>query len=160
MLSVCSSHGLKILSFGTLAAGFLSNIWLGAEEPDSVTLNRGKYIHYALISHIGGWAYFQHLLQILDKIAMKHQVDIAAVASRFILQQKAVSSVVIGARLGITKYIDSNLRILSFSLDHDDFNEINSFISKGRKLEVTLAEIGSEYRKAKITPIAPLKISN
>lgn len=52
------------------------------------TYSKSKYA--SVISQSGGWDWFQALLRELDGVARKHDVDIATVASRWVLDQPQV----------------------------------------------------------------------
>jgi aryl-alcohol dehydrogenase-like predicted oxidoreductase len=52
------------------------------------TYSKSKYA--SVIREVGGWDYLQKLLSTLDGIAKKHGVDIATVASRWVLDQPQV----------------------------------------------------------------------
>jgi len=58
---------------------------------------------------LGGWELFQELLTTLKNIAEKHQVSIANIAICHILDQHSVGGVIVGARLGMAKYLDLSL---------------------------------------------------
>ena len=116
MTSVCSMYGVKILAFGTLAGGFLSERWLDKEEPklDALaTWSQMKYKRY--IDEIGGWKSFQQSLQKLKSLADQHEVTIANLATAFVLNHHAVGSVIIGGRLGHSAHIENNLHILQMN---------------------------------------------
>ncbi len=34
LVSLCEEHGIDILAYGVLAGGFLTDHWLGKDEPD------------------------------------------------------------------------------------------------------------------------------
>lgn len=145
MARLCSEKNVKILAFGTLAGGFLSERWLGLPEPamDSLaTWSQMKYKRY--IDEAGGWDVFQHLLDTLSTAAERHQVSLANIASRFILEQPAVGAVIIGARLGQSEHIQSNRQLLEFSLDEDSHREIASALNA---LVPIPGDCGDEYRK-------------
>lgn len=42
-MDLCEAHGIKILPYGVLAGGFLTDTWLGKPAPDpEVSVSRGK----------------------------------------------------------------------------------------------------------------------
>nr|HAD53566.1 aldo/keto reductase [Algoriphagus sp.] len=56
MTELCLQHGIKLLAFGTVGGGFLSEKWLGKEEPllnDELTWSQMKYKRF--VDQIGGW---------------------------------------------------------------------------------------------------------
>jgi len=106
MKSVCEQYGVKLLAFGTLAGGFLSDRWLDTPEPkvdESFTWSQMKYKRF--IDEAGSWSDFQNLLKTLKPIAEKHGISIANVATKFILSQSHVAGVIVGARLGRSEHI-------------------------------------------------------
>lgn len=145
MSRLCDEKGVKILAFGTLAGGFLTERWLQQPEPDMealATWSQMKYKRY--IDEAGGWAPLQRLLAVLQKTATRHGVSMANVASRFILEQPAVGAVIIGARLGESEHIDNNRQLLNFALDEEDRAAIQTAIND---LTPIPGDCGDEYRK-------------
>ncbi|MDN3204553.1 aldo/keto reductase [Algoriphagus sediminis] len=141
----CEKHGIELLAFGTLAGGFFSEKWLGANEPKidkSLTWSQMKYKRF--MDTATSWQNYQSLLRLLDKIAKNHQVSIANVASNFILHQKGVSSVIIGARLGKSEHIEDNKKILNLKLSEGELTEIQEMISGFNPIP---GDCGDEYRK-------------
>tara|TARA_R110002051_G_scaffold4043_1_gene21367 strand:+ start:3357 stop:4805 length:1449 start_codon:yes stop_codon:yes gene_type:complete len=145
MAIVCREYNVKLLTFGTLAGGFLTDKWLNKTEPtfeELATWSQMKYKRF--IDAAGGWEPYQNLLKTVKNIAEKHNASIANVASRFILEGDAVASVIVGARLGESEHIDDNRRMLDIQLDADDIEAI-----KKAQLQLTLipGDCGDEYRK-------------
>jgi aryl-alcohol dehydrogenase-like predicted oxidoreductase/enamine deaminase RidA (YjgF/YER057c/UK114 family) len=143
MTQLCLQHGVKLLAYGTIAGGFLSERWLGQPDPAQLTTwSQMKYRRF--IEEAGGWEVFQGLLQTLDTVAKKHGVSIANVASRFILEHEAVGGVIIGARLGESSHIDETLNLFSFSLDAASHELIHDALENLTPLP---GDSGDEYRK-------------
>lgn len=145
MTRLCEAKGVTILAFGTLAGGFLTERWLGKPEPamDALkTWSQMKYKRY--IDEAGGWAPFQRLLTALKQTADEHDVSMANVASRVILEQPAVGAVIIGARLGQSEHIQNNQVILGFTPKEEDWRAIKSAIDD---LDAIPGDCGDEYRK-------------
>lgn len=145
MAAVCREYNVKLLAFGTLAGGFLTDKWLNKTEPTYDQLTTWSQMKYKrFIDAAGGWAPYQNLLQIVKKIADKHDASIANIVSRFILEGDAVASVIVGARLGESEHIEDNRKMLDITLDSDDINAI-----KKAQLQLTLipGDCGDEYRK-------------
>lgn len=97
LIPLCGDHDMHLLSYGTLAGGFLSQRWLGASEPNGLE-NRSLIKYHLMIEEIGGWELFQTLLQTLNDIAGKHDTTVSTVASRWVLEQPQVAAVIIGSR--------------------------------------------------------------
>lgn len=145
MTELCLKHGVKLLAFGTVAGGFLSEKWLNKPEPilnESLTWSQMKYKRF--IDAAGGWTSFQNLLQTLHQIALKHQVGIATVASHYIMTRPAVGGVIIGARLGKSEHITDNEQLFSLQLDSTDEQLIKEAL---QKLQTIPGDCGDEYRK-------------
>ncbi len=146
MTQLCLKHGVKLLAFGTVAGGFLSEKWLGKPEPvlnESLTWSQMKYKRF--IDAAGGWERFQNLLATLQPIAQKHGVGIATLASHYMLLQPAVAGVIIGARLGKSEHIAENQQLFSIQLDKADRASIQTALSSLQKIP---GDCGDEYRKA------------
>ena len=145
MTELCLKHNIKLLAFGTVAGGFLTNKWLDKPEPQqdqSLTWSQMKYKRF--IDAAGGWSKFQNLLSVLNKIADNHTTSIANIASRYMLEQPAVGGVIIGARLGISEHVQENAKLYSFSLDEDSKKAIKQALSL---LNAIPGDCGDEYRK-------------
>jgi aryl-alcohol dehydrogenase-like predicted oxidoreductase len=99
-----------------------------------------------MIDAWGGWNLFQELLSTLKRIAQKHNVNIANVATRYILAKSAVAGVIIGVRLGIVDHRNSNAQVFNFSLDKSDCNDIDAVCTKSNNLFEVIGDCGDEYR--------------
>ncbi|RIA09256.1 aryl-alcohol dehydrogenase-like predicted oxidoreductase [Flavobacteriaceae bacterium MAR_2010_72] len=145
MVNLCKQYGTKILAFGTLAGGFLTDKWLGQPEPSTSELSTWSEMKYKrFIDAAGGWEVYQHLLNEVKQVADKHQVSIANISSRFILENPEVASIIIGARLGKSEHITDNKRILSIDLDTEDIQTIQN---AQNRLKPIPGDCGDEYRK-------------
>lgn len=145
MKEVCERNNVKLFAYGTLLGGFLSERWLGLEEPKMETLatwSQMKYIRF--INAAGGWSVFQQLLKRLEQVAKKHHTSIANIASRFVLENSNVASVIIGVRLGESSHINAHEELLNLDFDKDDLELIEDGISK---LNSIPGNCGDEYRE-------------
>ncbi|TNF43978.1 MAG: aldo/keto reductase [Cytophagales bacterium] len=145
MTALCQKHEVKLLAFGTLAGGFLSDKWLGKSEPkldESLTWSQMKYKRY--IDSAGGWERFQQLLQVLQPIAKVKGVSISTLASHFIMTRPAVGGVIIGARLGQSQHLEENQQLFSFSLSENEEAAIQNALTELQKIP---GDCGDEYRK-------------
>jgi len=146
MIQLCLRHGVKLLAFGTVAGGFLTERWLGKPEPDWGDLDTWSQMKYRrFIDAAGGWDAFQAVLRAVDGVARRHGVSMANVASRYILEQPAVCGVIIGARLGKSEHIQDNLRLFQFSLDEASRSAIDEALAALRPIP---GDCGDEYRRA------------
>jgi aryl-alcohol dehydrogenase-like predicted oxidoreductase/enamine deaminase RidA (YjgF/YER057c/UK114 family) len=143
MSQLCIQHGIRLLAYGTLAGGFLSERWLDKPDPGlSGTWSQMKYRRF--IEEAGGWMAFQGLLQMLKGVAQPLGVSVANVASRYILDQPAVGAVIIGARLGERSHIEETLRLNNLGLDQAAQSQIKAAL---QTLQPIPGDSGDEYRK-------------
>jgi aryl-alcohol dehydrogenase-like predicted oxidoreductase/enamine deaminase RidA (YjgF/YER057c/UK114 family) len=145
MTEFCLQHGIKILAFGTIAGGFLTEKWMEQPEPSMnslATWSQMKYKRY--IDAAGGWEKFQRFLQVIHTVARRNGVSISNVASKYILDQPAVAGVIIGARLGRSEHITENVRLSQFTLSEEDREEIHSAAKV--HLDPIPGDCGDEYR--------------
>jgi aryl-alcohol dehydrogenase-like predicted oxidoreductase len=147
MAAFCRDHGMTLLAYGTLLGGLLSEEYLGRPEPrrsELVTASLQKYKN--MIDAWGGWALFQELLAALKQIADKHQVSIANIGTRYILDRPTVAGVIIGARLGVTDHLADNARVFACALDAVEVVAIEAVLAKSRDLMRVIGDCGAEYR--------------
>lgn len=140
---VALAHDVAILAFGTLCGGFLSDRWVGAEEPAEIAdWSRMKYKRF--IDATGGWDRFQALLAAMWDVARKHGSSVSNIASAWVLTHPAVRATIIGARLGESEHRADNLRALAVRLDPDDQARIGAAVSA---LDPIPGDCGDEYRR-------------
>jgi aryl-alcohol dehydrogenase-like predicted oxidoreductase len=148
MAQFCQEHNIWLLAYGTLAGGLLSEKYLGQPEPVGAALNTASLRKYKqMVDAWGGWRLFQELLNILKGIAGKHKVSIANIAARYILERPAVAGVIAGVRLGLAEHRADNARVFNFQLDAEDYQQIQSVLSRSRDLYRIIGDCGSEYRR-------------
>ena len=148
MTPFCLKHNISLLAYGSICGGLLSERYLGRlQEPSAAELNTLSLRKYKrIIDAWGGWNLFQELLSTLNGIALKYNVSIANVATRYILDKSAVAGVIIGVRLGIVDHIDNNEQVFSFRLDKSDCDVIDSVCTKSNNLFESIGDCGDEYR--------------
>ena len=145
MTDLCHKHGIRLLAYGTLAGGLLSERWLGVPEPAADHFaDWSKMKYHRFVVAIGGWSVLQAILAALDAIAKRHQVSIANVATRWVLDQPAVGAVIVGCRPGERDHSADNLRTFSFALDAQDHGRLNEALAISRSPP---GDCGDEYRK-------------
>ncbi|PZF78053.1 aldo/keto reductase [Aestuariivirga litoralis] len=140
---LCRARGVRLLAYGTLCGGFLSEKWLGKPEPRAIAdWSKSKYKRF--IDAAGGWDRFQALLAAANSIARKHGVSISNVATRWVLEHDSVAAVIIGARLGESEHRDDNLKAFGFALDAAD----NMLLGQAFAAMTPIpGDCGDEYRK-------------
>jgi len=141
--ALCAGSDLRLLAYGTLAGGFLSERWLGQPEPAEIT-DWSKMKYKRFIDTAGGWEAYQCVLSAAARIAAKHQVSLANVATRWVLEHQAVAGVIIGARLGEAQHSTDNTRLFGFALDAEDHALLDAAFAQTTPLP---GDCGDEYRK-------------
>jgi aryl-alcohol dehydrogenase-like predicted oxidoreductase len=147
MIPFCQGHEVSLLVYGVLCGGLLSDPYLHQPEPnlrDLSTASQQKYKR--LIDAWGGWELFQQLLQVLNQISQKHQVTIANVAVRSILEQPAVAGAIIGMQVEGQGHRSENRQVFSFCLDPQDWQKIQAVLDQSQDLSPILGDCGDEYR--------------
>ena len=145
MLELCAERGVTVLAFGTIAGGFLTERWFSRPEPDWDALETWSQMKYGrFIREAGGWKALQDLLAIVQRVARRHNVSMANVAGRYILDQPAVGGIIVGARLGISEHREDNLQVFRFSLTETDHAEMDEAVARLRRIP---GDCGDEYRR-------------
>ena len=140
----CAASGVRLLAYGTVAGGWLTERWLGQPEPDwerTGTWSMMKYGRFLRVA--GGWEALQRVLTAAKRVADRHGVSIANIATRYILDQPGVAGVIVGARLGERAHIDDTRRLFSFSLTDADRAEVRAALDT---LQPIPGDCGDEYR--------------
>jgi len=167
MAPYCDAHGVKLLTYGTLMGGLLSDAWLGRPAPSRAELatpSLGKY--YTVLQQWGSWALFQEMLRALRGIADRHSAGaaggvggaggepsaaarftVANVAVAWVLAQPAVGSVIVGVRAGLSEHADENARALGLALTERDLADVAAVQAKGADLLSVIGDCGDEYRR-------------
>ncbi|MGA7932526.1 MAG: aldo/keto reductase [Kovacikia sp.] len=148
MAQFCQQHNIHLLAYGSLCGGLLSETYLGSQEPGRYDLQTASLRKYKqMVDAWGGWSLFQELLSALQAIAQKHQVSIANVAVRHVLDRPAVGGAIVGARLGVSQHIEANARVFGFSLDPEDQARIEAVTNQSQDLYQIIGDCGNEYRR-------------
>jgi aryl-alcohol dehydrogenase-like predicted oxidoreductase len=148
MIEYCQKQEIKLLPYGVLCGGFLSEKYLNQPEPQNFKLETVSLKKYKnMIDAWGGWSLFQKLLQTLKTLADKHQVSIPNVATRYILDQPTVAGTMIGARLGISEHLKENAHVFELSLDPEDYQNIQTITDQSQDLFQIIGDCGDEYRR-------------
>ncbi len=145
MTRFCLEHGIRLLAYGTVAGGLLTERWLGKSEPDSLeSWSEMKYARF--VEQAGGWTALQELSRVVKQIAgrLGGGVSMANVACRQILDQPAVGGIIVGARLGERNHLSDNLRLTAVHLDPVSRSELAVAMASLRPIP---GDCGDEYRK-------------
>lgn len=143
LTQLCAEHDLALLGYGTLAGGFLTDRWLDKPEPATLaTWSQMKYKRFVAVA--GGWDALQRVLRAARGIADRHDVTIANVACRYVLEQPGVAAIIIGARLGHSEHIAATTRLFEFELGEADHAALEAAIAT---LDPIPGDSGDEYRR-------------
>ena len=143
LAQVCEKFKVKVLAFGVLAGGFLSDRWINQSAPEQLsTWSQMKYMRFIDIA--GGWDKFQRMLSSLYEVANRNNCSVANIAVKYILDNSHVGGVIIGTRLGERQHINKNLKALDVRLTEEDRSVIQQAISQ---LDPIPGDCGDEYRK-------------
>ncbi|MFM8912640.1 MAG: aldo/keto reductase, partial [Flammeovirgaceae bacterium] len=127
LIALCQANKIKLVCYGTVAGGFLSDHWLNRAEPQPPFENRSLIKYKLMIDEIGGWDVFQNLLAVLQKIALENQASITNIATRYILQKPSVAAAIVGARN--QSHISDNLRVFEFTLSQKQITAIDTALA-------------------------------
>ena len=116
MTDLFAAKGVRLLPYGVLAGGFLTEKYLGVDSP--AEMNRSLQKYRLIIDEFGGWQALQHLLEALAGVAARHDTSVGAIATRWILDQPAVAAVILGT--GSQSRAKQNAAIGNLQLDEDD----------------------------------------
>jgi aryl-alcohol dehydrogenase-like predicted oxidoreductase/enamine deaminase RidA (YjgF/YER057c/UK114 family) len=145
MSAFCAGSGVRLLAYGTLAGGLLTEKWHGRPRPsdaDAADWSTMKYLRF--VDGTGGWNVLQKILGATAEVARKHGVSMGNVATRWVLEQKAVAAVIVGARLGERQHRADNLKVFGFVLDAEDHGIINAALALSAPIP---GDCGDEYRR-------------
>lgn len=127
---VHQKYGLSYLCYGSIAGGFLTDRYLGEAEPKPPFENRSLTKYKLIIEEFGDWNFFQATLQLLKSIADKYEVGVAEVAARWVMQDRCVAAVIIGARN--RKHLQKLKKLNNFSLQEEDLEAIQQQIEQSK----------------------------
>jgi aryl-alcohol dehydrogenase-like predicted oxidoreductase len=114
----CVRAGTRLLCYGALAGGFLTDTWRGTGDPGGTPSNRSLIKYRLIIDEFGGWDAYQALLGNLSAIGKEKGVDPAAVALRYVLDRPAVAAAMVG--FSSMERMRANLRAMEVELTEDD----------------------------------------
>ena len=142
----CLQHQVRLLAYGTLGGGFMSDRWLNRPEPAAGEMPDWSKMKYKrFIDANGGWQALQGILGAVQKIASRQRVSMSNVATRWVLEHPAVAAVIVGARLGEREHRQDNLELFSFRLNEADRDTLHAALAATTPLS---GDCGDEYRKA------------
>jgi len=148
MVKFCLDRGIRLLAYGTLCGGLLSDNYLGTPEPSRANISTASLSKYKqMVDAWGGWELFQELLQALKIVADKHEVSVANVAVRYVIDRPAVAGAIVGVRLGASEHRADTAKVFSFNLDQQDLDQIDAVLNRSKDLYQIIGDCGDEYRR-------------
>jgi aryl-alcohol dehydrogenase-like predicted oxidoreductase len=119
MQSLCLKHKIGLMTYGSLAGGFLADKFRGVASPQNPPDHARSFYYSNMVRSQGGWQKVLDLLQTLADIAQKNQKTIAQVALNWVKQQPGVESVISGLTLDRLQ-IQQSVEAMTFSLSAED----------------------------------------
>ncbi|MBD1899012.1 aldo/keto reductase [Trichocoleus sp. DQ-A3] len=119
MQNLCLQHNIALLSYGSLAGGFLSDKFRGISSPPSEGSHARGFYYNSMIRAHGGWQPVLEMLDTLAQVAKKYEKTISQVALNWVKQQPGVAAVISGFTQD-RQQIQKNVEALGFQLDKDD----------------------------------------
>ena len=145
LAALCKASGVRLLAYGTLCGGFLSEKWLGKPEPAGH--RRLEQVEIQALHRCGGrlGRLSRRCWPPPAAIARKHGVSISNVATRWVLEHDSVAAVIIGARLGENEHRDDNLQGLRLHARRG--GHARCWIRPSPRMTPIPGDCGDEYRK-------------
>ncbi|WP_347254730.1 aldo/keto reductase [Leminorella grimontii] len=129
MVDFCQRNNVKLLCYGSLAGGFLSESWLGKPAPSTLE-NRSLVKYRLIIDDSVGWDGYQQLLRLMKEIGELRGCSLSNVAVMYILNKPAVGAAIVGTRS--ERHIASNEKVFSSRLLPEDVQRIDDFLNQHR----------------------------
>ena len=130
LMELTKENNIQLLCYGVLAGGFLSDRYINSPEPEEPFENRSLTKYKLIIDEFGGYDKFRQLLESVRQIAQNHNVGIAEIAARYILDKPGVAGIIVGARN--CKHIHKLQRIAGISLNENQNQNIQSLLSSSK----------------------------
>lgn len=125
MAAFCRESPLRLIAYGALAGGFLSDRYRGSPAPAPPLENRSLTKYALVIDEFGGWIRFQGLLDILHELAVSYGTTVGTVALRYVLQRPAVAAVIVGMRND--QHLAATVEVGRVHLSADDVRRIDDY---------------------------------
>ncbi|MEO8360503.1 MAG: aldo/keto reductase [Vicinamibacteria bacterium] len=129
MTALCAERGVRLLCYGSVLGGFLSERWLGVAEPREPLENRSLTKYKLIIDEALGWDGFQSLLHTVKSVADKHGVSIGAIGIAWVLAQPLVAAAIVGARHA--GHLAQTSSAANVKLDGADLATLNDLCGRG-----------------------------
>lgn len=119
MQALCLKHNIGLVTYGSLAGGFLSERFRGVKLPHPEPDRACSFFYSNMIQAHGGWQGVLELLDTLAEVAQKYDKSISQVALNWVRQQSGVSAVVCGLTL-MRQQIQNTVDAFNWSLQPED----------------------------------------
>jgi aryl-alcohol dehydrogenase-like predicted oxidoreductase len=123
-----AGEGMRLLCYGTLAGGFLTERWLGQPDPGFAFENRSLVKYRLIIDEFGPWERFQALLRALAAVGARHGVPLSSVATAWVLDRPNVAAAIVGARYA--RHLPATLEAMELRLTEADRAEIGAVLAE------------------------------
>jgi aryl-alcohol dehydrogenase-like predicted oxidoreductase len=124
----CKDRGISLLCYGALAGGFLTDRFLGSDDPPAEPENRSLTKYRLIIAELGGWGVYQSILNALGEIARRHEAPLPSVALRWVLDREAVGATITG--IDSVEQAHGLRKVFHLELDEKDRNILDPAMAK------------------------------
>ncbi|KAA8495486.1 putative oxidoreductase YdjG [Porphyridium purpureum] len=145
--ALCEQNGTKLIAYGTLLGGLMTQRFMGSFEPTMAVLDGvAQQKYWTFLQRWGPWSRFQELLFQLKHLGEKYGCSAEQVAMKWALDQRNVGAIVVGSRFGYRNYIHDKEATLRVRLTDAD-TEILEYCAKlGNDLFDVFGDCGNEFR--------------
>jgi len=133
----CAENDIKLISFGTVGAGILSDAYLNRAKPGGGDIDSTSMRMYSsTASRFGSWELVQELLSTMDGVAKSVRdsgrcpdCNISNIAQRYVLDTDPTNGcLLVGVRN--SKHIAENVRTHQFVLEKGEIEAISKVVEK------------------------------
>lgn len=125
--ALCRETGVKLLCYGTVAGGFMSEKWLGVPKPRHFE-NRSLVKYALVIEDSLRWEGFQGLLALMKSIGDELGLSIANVSTLWTLSRPEVAAAIIGTRS--SRHVEGNAKLIGQSLPAEALARIDRYLAE------------------------------
>ncbi|MCC6559168.1 MAG: aldo/keto reductase [Polyangiaceae bacterium] len=120
LVPACRAFGVGVMVWSPLARGFLSGKYRRGQQPPPGTRLEAWADSYKAFDNDRMWS----LLDVIERLAGRHETTPAAVSLAWLLARPEVSTVIVGART--VPQLQDNLRALAVKLAPEDIKELDA----------------------------------
>eukprot|EP00741_Cyanophora_paradoxa_P001834 tig00000507_g1777.t1 len=135
LIPYAREKAIRLLCYGPVAGGLLSERWIGLPAPDRRLLDTASLrMYFSILQSAGGWPWFQELLMAMKAVAERHGSSVPAVALRYVLDAGGSGEGVCYPIVGIrsSAHADANAAALRLQLTPDDWAALRKVLDKAR----------------------------